>query len=72
MARLMVMIDIPNYDYGELREMMLKKQGAVIPGLNFCTVKSKGGNKQVQVGKRYLESMTEGDWIFFELLGVRP
>ncbi len=72
MAKLMVMIEIPNYDYDELREMMLKKQEAVIPGLNFCCVKSKGGNKQVQVGKRYLEPMTEGNWIFFELIGVRP
>ena len=73
MAKLMVMIDIPNYDYDELREMMEKKQTSTIPGLDFSvSEKSKDGYSQVAVLSRYLQPLSLGNVYFFELIGVRP
>lgn len=73
MAKLMVMIDVPNHDYEELREFMVKKQPSVIPGFDFAMPKSKDGYAQVSVHQRYLDLLRQkGTWFRFELIGVRP
>ena len=70
MAKLMVMIDLPELEYEELREMMNKHQSK--HGINFNTVKSKDGFGRVQVNKNYLKPEQGSEWVFLELIGVRP
>ena len=66
MAKLMVLIDIPNYDYNELREMRVHGVESTIVGLVFGKIK---GN--VLVHKRYLDNNHEGDFYRFKLIGIR-
>ena len=72
MAKIMVMIDIPNYDYDELRELMESRMTSVIPEISFAAPKSPEGYSTVRIHSRYLRTNQEGNSLVFELIGVRP
>ncbi len=70
MARLMVEIEIPNYDYKDLVEEVIthKKKGYAAD----CWYSEEDG-KKVLVDETYLQrSLTDESFYAFTLIGVKP
>jgi len=74
MAKLMVMIDIPELSYDEMREAMLQKKPCRML-VDFDLGKSKDGYALVSVSAAVMRGLKYGNAPaggLFELIGVRP
>ena len=70
MAKLMVMIDLPEHDYELLGEAMEKHTQA--GDIDFGVIKSLDGIAQVAVPYAYIPAHYLIEKYIFELIGVRP
>ncbi len=72
MAKLMVMINIPDHEYEELSVRMKMRKATKDGQVNFNVPKSPDGFDQVEIANDLCGELGEGDTMIFELIGVRP